>query len=208
MKKAFKIILEILTFIIICLSLYIIIEVTIANVKNRPPRIFNVSVSYVPTDSMKPVIEPGDYVIYVGASYEDIKEQDIIVYYNESIGKYIIHRVIEVNTDGNYMITKGDNNLIADTVHVTKDNLVGKYIGKAGILKIFAGGIDQTVVFIILIILLIAFISLQIVSIVLKGKKEELVENKNKTKEELLDEMRKELIEEIKEELKNNDKKD
>lgn len=199
MKKVFKYLLEGLTFILICLTLYIIIEVVVANVNNRPPRIFGISISYVPTNSMEPVITPGDYVIYTGTDFDAVKKDDIIVYFNSSENKYIIHRVIEKYDS--YMIVKGDNNMIADSMHVTKDNLVGKYIGKAGILKIFAGGINQIVVYIILFILVILFITLQVASIILKVKKEKMIEDKEKIKDDLREEMKKELLEEIKNEI-------
>lgn len=199
MKKIFKYLLEALTFILIGLTLYIIIEVVVANVNNRPPRIFGISVSYVPTNSMEPEIMPGDYVIYKSAGYDDVKEGDIIVYFNNVENKYIIHRIVEKNDT--FMLVKGDNNIGIDNFKVTKDNLVGKYIGKAGILKIFAGGINQVVVYIILFILVLVFIILQVASIIVKAKKEKMIEDKNKLKEDLREEMKKELLEEIKNEI-------
>ena len=201
MKKIFKYLLEALTFILIGLTLYIIIEVVVANVNNRPPRIFGISISYVPTNSMEPEIMPGDYVIYKSVDYGDVKEGDIIVYFNNVENKYIIHRVKEINETENYMIVKGDNNIDIDNYKVTQNDLVGKYIGKAGILKIFAGGINQVVVYIILFILVLLFITLQVASIIVKAKKEKMIEDKNKLKEDLREEMKKELLEEIKNEI-------
>ena len=199
MKKIFKYLLEALTFILIGLTLYIIIEVVVANVNNRPPRIFGISISYVPTNSMEPEIMPGDYVIYKSAGYDDVNKGDIIVYFNNVENKYIIHRIVEKNDT--FMLVKGDNNIGIDNYKVTQNDLVGKYIGKAGILKIFAGGINQVVVYIILFILVLLFITLQIASIIVKAKKEKMIEDKNKLKDDLREEMKKELLEEIKNEI-------
>lgn len=166
-----------------------------ANVKGRPPRIFGISVSYVPTTSMEPEILAGDYVIFKSINYDDVKVGDIVVYLNADEDKYIIHRVVE--DYGSYLITKGDNNALKDTYKVTKDNLYGKYIGKAGILSIFAGGINKIVLGIVLFLLIMGFLVLQIVSFVMKAKKDKLEEEQEKIKNELKEEMRKELIEEI-----------
>ena len=45
-------------FLVMCL--YIVIEVIVANSNNRPPSVFGLSVSYVPTASMEPTINSGD----------------------------------------------------------------------------------------------------------------------------------------------------
>ena len=194
-KKIFKYIGEALIFLLIGLSLYIIIEVSVANANNRPPRIFGVSISYVPTKSMEPEIMAGDYIIYTSIDYNDVKKDDIIVYYNKDLEKYIVHRVYELYDS--YLITKGDNNLAKDSYHVTNNDLYGIYRGKAGFLKIFAGGINKLAIGIILAILIISFIVLQFISFFLKDKKEKLQEENKKIKDELREQMRKELIDEI-----------
>ena len=63
----------IVSILCLLLCLYITIEVIVANTNNRPPRIFNISVSYVPTESMEPTISAGSYVMFVGVNQDDIK---------------------------------------------------------------------------------------------------------------------------------------
>jgi signal peptidase I len=90
----------ILGILMLVLCIYITIKVIIGNVNNQPPSIFNLSISYVPTESMKPTIDPGDYVLYHGAKYDDAKVGDIIIYYSESNDKFIIHRVVGKVSNG------------------------------------------------------------------------------------------------------------
>ncbi len=194
-KSIGKYILEILTFFLILLTVYILVEVIVANVNDRPARIFGISVSYVPTKAMEPTISAGDYIIYNKVNYDDVKLDDIIIYYNSNEEKYIVHRVYKIYD--NYIITKGDNNALADTFHVTSENLYGRYLGKAGVLKIFAGGINKVAVGIILFVLIFLFFGVQIFSLFIKYKNEKLKEDKEKKKELLREEMKKEILDEI-----------
>lgn len=54
----------------------------------------------------------------------EIKKYDIILFKKE--GKLIVHRIIDINSDGNY-ITQGDNNLHPDDWVVTRDEIKGLY---------------------------------------------------------------------------------
>ena len=58
------------------------------------------------------------------ASYDDIQTGDIVVYTRHSDQLRIIHRIIEITTDG--MVTKGDANPVSDGLSVGRDNLYGK----------------------------------------------------------------------------------
>ena len=77
---------------------------------------FGLSVAYVPTGSMEPVIHKGDYVMFGATSFDDVKEDDIIVYYNPTEKKCIIHRVNKIVTTGDekYLVAKGDANVAID----------------------------------------------------------------------------------------------
>ena len=78
-----KIIGYVVSMLCILLCLYITIEVINANTNNRPPRIFGLSVSYVPTQSMEPTIKAGEYIMFAEASFDSVEEGDIVVYYND-----------------------------------------------------------------------------------------------------------------------------
>ena len=62
-----------------------------------------------------------------------LSEGDIISFYSEQSdirGLLVTHRIVGKNSDGSY-ITRGDANLVDDSVSVKPENIVGKYTGKA-----------------------------------------------------------------------------
>ena len=80
----------------------------------------------VESDSMKPTFAAGDIsFINTKTKYDDIKEKDIIAFKIES-GKYITHRVININDEG--FETQGDANETSDGISTTKDNYIGKNV--------------------------------------------------------------------------------
>ena len=86
------------------------------------------------TDSMYDVIESGDLIICKTIDAKDVKEQDIISFFDPSshTQSVVTHRVVEVTTDENGSIawrTKGDANNVEDQVLVPAENLVGLYTG-------------------------------------------------------------------------------
>lgn len=212
------------SFIAIALCFYIAIAVIIANLRNEPPSVFSLSVSYVPTESMEPTIKSKTYVLYHKVSYKSVKTGDIIIYYNSDEDKYIIHRVVAKvenknivsiyddtlidscnylitnQEENNFLITKGDNNALIDTVITTSNNLYGKYNFTINFMSIFSAGINKNLVFLFIAIVFILMISLQLVEMVLKGKKEEIEKQKQQQEKERLEKLKEELLLEIKKE--------
>lgn len=189
-----KIIGYVVSMLCILLCLYITIEVINANTNNRPPRIFGLSVSYVPTASMEPTIATGSYIMFSQADFDSVEENDIIVYYNDKEQKYIVHRVIEKNLETKVITTKGDNNQIADDIEVKPEMIYGKYLTTLGFMAIFSGGINQNLIFFILIIIFALMLGMQIASMFISKKKEELKDDKEKKKELLREEMRRQIL--------------
>lgn len=206
-KESFKYLLsKFFTAVFFILCITTIFEVVMATAEARTPRFFGYSVSYVPTESMEPTIMAGDYVLFKNTSFEEVKEEDIIVYRSAS-GRFIIHRIIEKNDD--YIICQGDNNPIADEEHITSDMIIGKYVSTVAILHIFSGGINQNLVYIFLVILFIILIVTQVASIAIKSQTDALKKKNDqalKDKEIMLEEMRKQILAEELEKLKNKKK--
>lgn len=198
-----KVISYVVSFLCILLCLYITIEVINANTHNRPPRIFNLSVSYVPTGSMEPTISAGEYVLFKKATFDSVDVDDIIVYYNKEEAKYIIHRVIEKNEALKVITTKGDNNSVADQIEVTPGMIYGKYVTTLGFMAIFSGGINQNLIFFILVIIFALMLVMQLASIFIKGKTDKIKEEKEKQKEILREEMKRQILAEELAKLKN-----
>jgi len=86
---------------------------------------------YVEGISMHPTLENGDLIIIDRTAFDSLKTGDIIVYYSQVYNFRIVHRIIDIRTNGGdkILITKGDNNFGPDPSSITKDDYVGKYIG-------------------------------------------------------------------------------
>jgi signal peptidase len=86
------------------------------------------------TNTMSPQIENGDLVICQKAVAGDIKEGDVIAYFEpESNGKTIVtHRVVGITNQNGAVafVTKGDANTTNDTLLVPSENLIGVYKSK------------------------------------------------------------------------------
>lgn len=209
------------------LCIYIVSSVIVATTEKRPPRIFGLSVSYVPTGSMEPTIETKSYVLFRKASYKECKVDDIIVYYNSKESKYIIHRVIgkvtngelvakssrydeaniivNVTTETDYLITMGDNNgNNSDSIAVTKNLVYGKYVTGLGFMNIFSSGINPVVIYSILIVIFLIMIGIQTFQLITKKKVDDAKKQNEDLKEQLLEELRKQVLEEELQKIKAN----
>src|SRR5688572_30395228 len=81
----------------------------------------------VQTGSMKPIIEPGDFIIV--EKQDNYKVGDIIAF-NSGSGeseKVITHRIVESEDEDTLFTTKGDFNSVKDVDKVGKADIVGKY---------------------------------------------------------------------------------
>jgi signal peptidase len=78
--------------------------------------------------SMEPTIRIGDIAVYADVSSEELKEGDIIVFYQEK-GR-IIHRIVRIETrEGRLLyITKGDANRDVDADPVREEQVIGKVV--------------------------------------------------------------------------------
>ena len=134
------------------ISIYNFVQVKV--LKNDYSNLFGYALFEVETGSMKPTINPGDWIIVKAT--QDIKVNDIVTYKQ---GKnFITHRVIE-SYKGTY-VTKGDNNNTKDKA-IDQSQIIGR---KVKILPRF-GIIKKTVlnpVVIIVVLITIALLSLYI----------------------------------------------
>ena len=95
------------------------------------PKRYEGRITTMYSPSMNPTIKINESVVYDIVDIKTIKENDIVVYYNE--GFKVVHRVVKVLKDENNNVkltTKGDNNLYNDENYVTKDNFIGIYSKK------------------------------------------------------------------------------
>ena len=132
--------------------------------------IFGYAYSVVPSESMDPAIKKDDVVLIVNKDYDDIHadpdDGDIIIYYNPDLKIFIIHRAIGHHEDGS-LLTKGDNNAQADTIHVTKELYRGtakKWGECLGLGKLVNNG--RNIIFAVVIFIVCFFFTTEIIGVV------------------------------------------
>ena len=204
MKKIISYAFSLLCVVIILLTS---IEVVSATKEARPPQIFGYSISYVPTESMEPEIKAGEYIYYKRATFDDVDVEDIIIYKSKTgqmKGKFIVHRITEKYDD--YLIVKGDNNVIDDSEQITADMIYGVYIDKVEFLNFITRGLSVNALFFILMLLFMGLMILQFVSVFVKAKKDEIEKKIKEDKQILLEQMKQEILKEELEKLKNSKK--
>ena len=108
--------------------------------------------------SMEPTIDTGSLCfINKHAKIENIKEKDIIAF-KLNDGTLVTHRVIEVTNSG--IVTKGDNNDVADSNKVQKVNYFGKnmfWIPKLGyVVKAFQSLKGKIILITLIVVLLVS----------------------------------------------------
>ena len=92
---------------------------------------FGLKPTLVLTGSMEPTIRVNGTVILKDCDINDIEVGDIIRYYDDVRKFYVLHRVIEKNTDDRgeeYVITQGDANELPDERPVYDKDICGKVI--------------------------------------------------------------------------------
>lgn len=95
------------------------------------------------------------------ASYDEIKTGDIVVYVRHSDQKRIIHRVVEIESDG--MVTKGDANPISDGLSVDRNNLYGKYLFHIPYLGYLSKFTEKPIVKILLAVFVVVLLTANVI---------------------------------------------
>lgn len=88
------------------------------------------SVGY--SGSMWPALIGGGYAIFVNVTNSsELMTGDIIIINETVYGQEVVHRIIEIanDTDGLYVMTKGDNNTVPDGKRVRFSEIVGRVVG-------------------------------------------------------------------------------
>lgn len=96
------------------------------------PSVFGVSMLSIQTESMYPVLLPGDLIFDTPVKdAEDLRIGDIITYWTIINGERVLntHRITGIYDGGDHLIfsTKGENNTLEDTLTVHEKEIVGKY---------------------------------------------------------------------------------
>lgn len=209
-KSLAKSITSIISIILFVLCMILIYKSIKAHKENKLMYIFNHSYSVVPTPSMEPEIMTNDIIIVKNVPYSEIEVNDIVVYFSEVEGLFIVHRVIGIYPDGS-LHTKGDNNLADDKDPSPSDGYTGVsedlYLGKVVKITHFLGlGYllvnIRSLLLVIVVIIFVAFLVVEIIKVVktVKNKEEKTDDDVEAMREKLRQEVMKELEEQKKDE--------
>ncbi len=121
-KKVIVSVFAVLLALILAFTVYKLIFSVI--VPNKMPTVFGYSSSLVVSGSMEPTYSTGDMVVC--KAQNDYEINDVIIYYDESDGIFVLHRIISESADG--FITKGDFNPSQDPAPVKLENVQGKVV--------------------------------------------------------------------------------
>ena len=185
LKKIGSVAIDVLIVIVFIISTIVVIASITANRTGGQPSVGGYVFSSVQTDSMQGTINKGDLV--VGKLIDDsieIKVGDIVSFedYYEGQKITITHRVKEVRTvsDPPTYITQGDNEKYADDILRHHESIHSVYKFRIPFLGAFIDFLKTPLGFIICLVLpLLAFIAFQaykLITLYLKAKKLELVE--------------------------------
>lgn len=110
---------------------------------NGVPSILGIRPFSIQTDSMYPVLKPGDLIVDTAIKdTSELEVGDIITYWTVINGERVLntHRITEIYDGGGHLIfaTKGDNSTLGDALTVHESEVVGKYSFRiAGLGKVF-----------------------------------------------------------------------
>ncbi|MGM0778450.1 MAG: signal peptidase I SipW [Bacillota bacterium] len=133
MKKALKIISNIITAILFINLILMAFLVVSSKASGGEPQAFGYQLKTVLSGSMEPTFQTGSVIAVKPLSSEEsraLKKDDVITF-QASEEKLITHRIIGVSSSGDHVMyeTKGDNNKTADMEPVLSENVRAIYTG-------------------------------------------------------------------------------
>lgn len=162
-KTAAKKILSVAAYAVVGLLMLCIAFVLFSNLSGNILFIGGKSAMWVKTESMEPVIPQKSYILVQKATAADVKEGDVIIFRSDdpSLKNALnTHRVVEIVDGGREFVTKGDNNIAADSYTAKADKIVGIYRKRLPVLSFLgrflstAGGITVMAILMLAIILI------------------------------------------------------
>lgn len=181
-KKILKTVINVLLTIFLLFSVVVTILAFAAQSNSaRIPTIGGKNILTVLSSSMEPTIKKGDIIINKKITLEEAGklEKDTVITFStgdlngDGVDDINTHRIIEVKTDNSgktVYVTKGDNNLIADTENVSPEAVISVWTGTriAGVGKVL-NFLQQPTGFLVVIVLpLFAFFIYEIIIFVKK----------------------------------------
>ena len=134
MKKALKIIVNALAWILLILAFLVTILVFTSERNNGIPSLFGVMPMTVESDSMAPTFKKGDMIFVKETDLYDLKVDDVITFYTVIDGNRVknTHHIVaieDLDNSARNFTTKGDNNPVADESPTYSSDIIGRWTG-------------------------------------------------------------------------------
>lgn len=131
MKKALKLISNILYVIIFTLIIVLTLVVISTRSSGGEPAVFGYTLKSVLSGSMDPEFKTGSLILV--KEITDVKElqKGDVVTFMQDADTAVTHRIIDMKKQGDHLLfqTKGDNNAAADSAPVSDENVRAQYTG-------------------------------------------------------------------------------
>ncbi len=173
MRKTLSIISTIIVLLIFLVTVLFISVSVMSYISKKPFKVFGVAYGVVETNSMHPMIRPGDFVLIGEQPFETYEIGDVIAFTSVS-DVTIVHQIIDITEFG--FETKGTNNIISDLEqegYITEDRVLGKitYYGGHEFGAILLG--SRADIIGVVVILIGIFFVIQIVGLVKQMKEKQ-----------------------------------
>lgn len=122
-----------LDFVLFCVTSILMMALVVIGIASRftgvPVSIAGHGLTTIVSESMEPTIMTDAYATFkIVDSMDDIKEGDVILFHNRDFGfgdnAIFCHRVVDVQQG--HVLTKGDNNEIADPCMTQEADIIGR----------------------------------------------------------------------------------
>ena len=121
----------------LCLALMGICTAVMESCTGEPCFFLGYKIVHISSSSMEDAIGKGDLVLIREVDETEVSPGDVIFFRRK--GGYAVHRFIGIDEkrratgEEGYMVTKGDNNNIADVDRLAPEDLLGKVVMNIGI---------------------------------------------------------------------------
>ncbi len=174
LTSVLSIVLVVITIVLCGLAFFLTLNMR----SGKAVKIFGRCIMRVATGSMEPALQTGDFIHIEESNPEQLKEGDIIAFYSrlgETKDFIIVHRIYERKEDGSF-VTRGDSNGVSDEEMINREQIVGKFKGKAEFLIWLSGFGDfrkMAILSIMIVILIVAMYETRTIMSLGKQMKEE-----------------------------------
>lgn len=131
MKKALKLISNILYVIIFTLIIVLTLVVISTRSSGGEPAVFGYTLKSVLSGSMDPEFKTGSLILVKEITdVKKLQKGDVITFMQDA-DTAVTHRIIDMKKQGDHLLfqTKGDNNATADSAPVSDENIRAQYTG-------------------------------------------------------------------------------